>query len=295
MTGRLHVALAFDDGFWAPAYAAARSVCIATTRRADLVFHLLEWQVSAAHRAELDGLVAEYGAQVVHYPLEGDPTLRDLTAALPRSRAFPPIVYGRLLLDRLLPPEVERLVYLDADVLVRAPIEVLLGSDLGGRALGAVAEPGRHRLIAGDDMRARRGPFDPAEPYFNSGVLLIDRAGWAAADLPGLLGRLVASGEIATLYHDQDVLNLAFRGAWTELGFRWNLQKPHPALKALDPFIVHYTTGFKPWRLLNYVAFGSTYRHVMTRDLVRRYRRYRWARRFAELRRRLFGPGSGRP
>ena len=38
----------------------------------------------------------------------------------------------------------------------------------------------------------------------------------------------------------------------------------------------------KPWSRLAYVAFGSSYKHVMTRDVVRRYRAYRrkmWLRR----------------
>jgi len=33
-----HIALTFDDYFWAPAYATMRSVCLTTRRRADLVF-----------------------------------------------------------------------------------------------------------------------------------------------------------------------------------------------------------------------------------------------------------------
>jgi lipopolysaccharide biosynthesis glycosyltransferase len=118
--------------------------------------------------------------------------------------------------------------------------------------------------------------------------LLIDRAAWGRADLPGFLAGLEASGELRRLYHDQDVLNLRFRGDWLALDPRWNLTKPHPALRALDPFIVHYTTGQKPWNALAYVAFGSSYKHVMTRDIVRRYRRYRMG---VWLRRRFGGKG----
>ena len=40
MTGPIHIVLTFDDNFWAPAYAVARSICLSTRRR-DLVFHLL--------------------------------------------------------------------------------------------------------------------------------------------------------------------------------------------------------------------------------------------------------------
>jgi lipopolysaccharide biosynthesis glycosyltransferase len=282
MAENLHIALAFDDGFWAPAYATMRSVCLTSRRRADIVFHLFEWHVSAEHRRLLDAIAAEYGATIRHVALEDDPSVAALFKTLPQNRKFPPVVYARLLLDRLLPAEIGRVLYLDSDLYVRADIERLMTLDLEGRSIAAAPEPGRHHLVAGDDMRGRKGPFDPADPYFNSGVLVIDRARFAAADLPGFLGQLQAAGELAALYHDQDVLNLRFRGDWLMLDPRWNLTKPHPAIRSLDPFIVHYTTGMKPWGRLAYVAFGSSYKHVMTADVLRRYRRERfrlWLRR----------------
>jgi lipopolysaccharide biosynthesis glycosyltransferase len=275
MASPLHIALTFDDYFWAPAYATMRSVCLTTRRRADLVFHLFHWQLWPEHRADLDAIATEFGATVRHYPLDTDPKIRSLIEALPGTRDFPPVVYARLLLDELLPSEVSRFLYLDSDLYVRAPVEKLIEMDLSGNTLAAAPEPGRHHLVKGDDMRTRLGPFDCADPYFNSGVLVIDRAAWGKADLPGYLKALQRNGEIAALYHDQDVLNLKFRGAWLRLDPLWNLTKPHPALRALDPFIIHYTTGMKPWNTLAYVAFGSSYKHVMTKDVRRRYARYR--------------------
>jgi lipopolysaccharide biosynthesis glycosyltransferase len=271
----LHVALTLDDTFWGPAYATMRSVCLTTRRRADLVFHLFHWQLTPEHRTDLESIATEFGATVTSYALDGDPGIRALIESLPGTRDMPPVVYARLLLDRLLPPEVDRILYLDSDLYVRAPVERLIEMDLEGKSLAAAPEPGRHHLVRGDDMRARMAPFDPADPYFNSGVLVIDRAAWGRADLPGYLAELQRSGEIDRLYHDQDVLNLRFRDDWLRLDPMWNLTKPHPALRALDPMIVHYTTGMKPWNALAYVAFGSSYKHVMTRDVLLRYRRYR--------------------
>ncbi len=283
MAEALDVVLTFDDGFWAPAYATMRSVCISTRRRADLVFHLFHWRLTPEHRTTLDGIAAEFGATLRHTALEAEGSVVALLADLPATRKFPPIVYARLLLEQLLPPDVTRFAYLDSDLYVRAPIETLLGIDLEGRTLAAAPEPGRHHLIRGDDMRTRTSPFDSADPYFNSGVLLIDRSRWGAAKLPEFLRGLKQSGEIRRLYHDQDVLNLAFRDDFLLLDPRWNLTKPHPALRSLDPFIVHYTTGQKPWNAIAYVAFGSSYRHVMTREVYRRYRRERWISRITKL------------
>jgi len=274
MPGPLHIALAFDDRFWAPAYATMRSVCLATRRRNDLVFHLFHWRLRPDHAADFDVIAAEFGATIRHTPLDQDSRVSSLIESLPGTRDFPPVVYARLLLDELLPPEIERVLYLDSDLYVRAPVERLLEMDLEGKSLAAAPEPGRHHLVGGDDMRMREGPFDNADPYFNSGVMVIDRRAWGRAGLRGYLLQLQQRGELAALYHDQDVLNLKFRDDWLRLDPLWNLTKPHPALRALDPMIVHYTTGMKPWNVLAYVAFGSSYKHVMTRDMLRRYRSY---------------------
>lgn len=284
--GPIHIALTFDDYFWAPAYATMRSICLTTRRRADLVFHLFHWQLGAENQAQLDTIATEFGARLIHTALAENAAVRALLARLPGTKSFPPVVYARLLLHELLPAGVERVLYLDSDVYVRAPVENLIGIDLAGKTLAAAPEPGRHHLVRGDDMNSRTGPFDPADPYFNSGVLVIDRARWGEARLPDYLEGLIESGQIKALYHDQDVLNLKFLGDVTLIDPRWNLTKPHPALRALDPYIVHYTTGMKPWNRLAYVAFGSSYKHVMTRAVLRRYAAYRRRRWLAGL----FGP-----
>jgi hypothetical protein len=45
------VALTFDDNFWAPAYAVARSICLTSKRREDVVIHFCHFGLSAEHKA----------------------------------------------------------------------------------------------------------------------------------------------------------------------------------------------------------------------------------------------------
>ena len=274
-SGPLHVALTFDDYFWAPAYATMRSICLATSRQRDLVFHLIHWHLTPEHRAELDAIATEFGATLIDHRLEDNRELSELLKQLPHRKDLPPIVYARLFLADYIPEGVSRFLFIDCDVYVRAPVENLIGIDLEGRPIAAAPEPGRQHLMLGDDMAGAGKPFASWDRYFNAGVLVIDRPQWVAADLPGTLHGHIASGLIKTLYQDQDILNLKFRDNWLPLDPRWNLTKPHPALRSLDPFIVHYTTGMKPWNAIAYVAFGSSYRQVMTKAVLRRYAAYR--------------------
>ncbi|HTJ57867.1 MAG TPA: glycosyltransferase family 8 protein [Devosiaceae bacterium] len=285
----LHVALTFDDNYWAPAFAVMRSTCLATRRPADLTFHLIHIGLMPAHRAEFDAIAAEFPATIRHIDLAAEPAYRELIADLPIGRPFTPVIYARLLLDRLLPQDIERVLYLDSDTFVRAPVEDLLGLDLEGKAIGAVLDPHRHIHMFRRDLKSNREVYGYNFSYFNSGVLLIDREAFAAADLPNVARRMQRSGELEKLQYDQALLNLAFKDNWLPLDFRWNLIGPEPAHEVLEPFILHYTGPRKPWTPLPGAAFGRIYRHVMTNRNFDAFQRQRLRQALRRPFARLFG------
>ncbi|KZV96850.1 nucleotide-diphospho-sugar transferase [Exidia glandulosa HHB12029] len=82
------------------------------------------------------------------------------------SRALEDPTWAKIDMFALLP--VERVLYLDADVLVRKNLSELWSTDLQGRALGAARNIG-HPL-------GHVGVWDEKRPYFNAGVMLLDLA-----------------------------------------------------------------------------------------------------------------------
>lgn len=288
MTRPIHIALTFDDNFWAPAYAVARSVCLTTARR-DLTFHLLHDGLRPERKADFAALEEEFGVSVTHTELRGHPRFEAACRDLPVDRRLHTVMYARLLLPHLLPPGIERLVYLDCDTLVVSPIEMLAEHDMGGMPIAAVNDALRLYNMMGRDMRAKAGMFDPAQDYFNSGVLLIDMEQFAAADPAARLNAFKTSGQLEKLYFDQDMLNLIFKDRWHRLDWRFNVTDPHVAHQAMAPHIVHYTGKVRPWHLYSHVAYRRTYRHVMTNALFYRYLRHRWLRYWQKLPQRLIG------
>ena len=282
MSRSIHIALTFDDNFWAPAYALMRSICISSRRRTELVFHLMHMPLSAAHRADLEEITTEFGAALHYYDMAQLPRFNDFVARLPQGGRWPKIVYARMLLPHLLPAGVERVIYLDCDMLVRAPIEELYETDLQGQPLGAVRDALAPFLVLRRDMRQNAGLFDGADPYFNSGMLVMDLARWRNIDLAAEIEAMDARGILSKLYFDQDMLNLIFRNRWHQLPWRWNTIGAHPAHEALDPAILHFTLKAKPWGILAGIlrstAYARWYRHVMTNDLFYRFARHRWKR-----------------
>ena len=275
----VHVALTFDDGFWAPAYATIRSICLFSQRRSDLVFHLFHRTLSDAHRQDLASIATEFPVTLHWYDLDRSELFLDIARRMPENKRLSNIVYARLVLDRLLDPAIERAVYLDCDVLVRDDIAKLYNWDLHGRPIAAVRDTIGAWLVSGRDARGNRDIFDTADPYFNAGILLIDIPKWRDTNVVGYMEQALADGVLQRIYYDQDLLNLVFRNNWLQLPWRWNTINPIAAHEGLDPAILHYTGEKKPWGIWTSwrrsVAFARFYRHVMTNDIFYAYARYR--------------------
>ena len=282
MTTPIHIALTFDDNFWAPAYATMRSVCLFTRRREDLVFHLCHRTLTPEHRADLEAITAEFPVTLRWHDLDASPLFQDVAARMPENKRLSNIVYARLMIDKLLGPDVQRVLYLDCDMLVRDGIEKLFDTDMGGKPIAAVRDTMGAFITGGRDLKANRDIFDPADAYFNAGMVLIDVAQWREADIIGRLEQALTDGVMARIYYDQDFLNLVFANNWQQLPWRWNTIDARHAHEGLDPAILHYTGEAKPWGIFagmfHWVAFGRLYRHVMTNDLFYQFARHRWKR-----------------
>lgn len=276
---RMRVVLVFDGNFWAPAYATMRSIALSTKRRNELVFHLCCRGLSAEQRQDLLEIEREFGASLVWHDLDSDQNFQAALSGLKDSKRLGTVIYARMMLDRFLPADAKRAIYIDCDTMVREPIEHLLSSDLDGYAVGAVRDPWFPFISMGRDMADNQDLFDPADRYFNSGLLLINLDRWRDVNVWGRLSRLIADGTMARIYYDQDALNIIFRDNWTALDPRWNVIDPRPAHEAMDPFMLHYTGHSKPWNLWANVAFFRLYRHVMTNAVYYRFLRQRLRRR----------------
>ena len=138
----MHVALTFDDNFWAPAFATMRSVALFTHRRSELVFHLCHRTITEQHRADLSRIRDEFPmVELRWYDLDQSEMFRDIARRMPENKRLSNIVYARLMIDRLVGPDVDRVLYLDCDMLVREDIGFLFDLDLEGNSIAAVRDP----------------------------------------------------------------------------------------------------------------------------------------------------------
>ncbi len=187
--------------------------------------------------------------------------LHTLAEALPmttRLEHWTPAVLGRLFLESLLFGTTDRLLYLDADVVVLGDVTELYAFDLRGRAVGAVPniiEPWRSWDVGTVPARHRR---DGAQPpgYFNSGVLLIDLVRWHRLGGTRRALDIYRAHGTSFVAPDQDTLNVLFSGDWVRIPSRWNrlvavsgraLPVARPVTPDEEVDLMHFIGPVKPW------------------------------------------------
>ena len=153
-------------------------------------------------------------------------------------------MYYRYLFADMLPREITKIIYLDADIICKGDILPLWQTDLQGRVLGAVRDYGEDRSCERIGLKNGR--------YFNSGVLLMDLEKWRKQKLTQQLFQwLEAVGDTKILWGDQDALNGVIDGEFTELPQIFNgiVINNTTLNEDLDMVIVHYIDYVKPWHI----------------------------------------------
>ena len=193
--------------------------------------------------------------------------------------------YLRFLLPELL-PDVDRIAYIDVDVVVNRPLDSLYDTPLEGLALAAVPD---YPMLVGSrtwptffiptgGSRLRFHAYVEqvlgipcgldATSYFNCGVMLFDLAHWRRHDVAGRAIRFLTDNP-GVYYMDQDALNVLMGGRYVRLDARWNAfanccfpayvnvlvrataaGRRWEAVRTIwrrEAWIVHYAGANKPW------------------------------------------------
>lgn len=188
----------------------------------------------AAEAGRLQRLCAAHGAQFE--AVEVDPAwLEDL----PVGGWYVQEAWYRVFMPRIL-PAVDRVLWLDADTIVRSSLKPLWETPLQGKSLAAVPNAVLH---AAADTVARLGIADRRQ-YFNTGVLLLDLARMRAEESESRLRAAAAAKREWIRFADQDVLNCVYHGNFVRLPLAWNVLT-HSYINVPETLRVHGADEFR--------------------------------------------------
>jgi lipopolysaccharide biosynthesis glycosyltransferase len=186
---------------------------------------------------------------------------------------FSRAVFRRLFLDEILPAHFERIVTIDSDMLIVRPgLKRLENFDLGGRPLAAAYDMIFLMDLKGDALarrfqRSRRSLGLALDtPYFNAGLMAIDRAAWRAEKLTERVTKALRGEPERYPFMEQDALNAALQGNFAPLSPRFNFMGDFFLLdleRRLEPMVLHFVNAPKPWELDSWwgeARFAENYR-----------------------------------
>jgi lipopolysaccharide biosynthesis glycosyltransferase len=223
----------------------------------DIVFHVIvDDSVSPEQKADLEENIQAFSNSIICF-YTVDETALSAFPSLNNRADITKATYYRLLLTEILPDTVQKVLYLDGDIIVRKSLTLLWNVDLTGYALAAVTDS-----MSGKIEYYNRLKYPAERGYFNAGVLLINLDYWRQHAVLSTFNDFIEKRADDIVAHDQDVLNCVFCDQKLTLPIKYDLVSGYiwkkrefdywkveqELLEALkDPVIVHFAAKDKPW------------------------------------------------
>ena len=222
-------------------------------RREEFSVHVIARGLSGGEKDILTQLAAKYGSRVLFY----EPDLRLLEGFTIRkfSKRISMATYYRCILSALLPREVDKVLYLDCDIVVTGDVRPLWDTPLDGVGVAAVEDMGCREAARYEVLK-----YPMEDSYFNAGVLLVNLDWWREHDVPRACADYYHRYPERILFNDQDLLNSVLHGHKRLVDLKWNVQDAFYRLSLQQdeawrgrltevlshPVILHFTNR-KPW------------------------------------------------
>ncbi len=165
------------------------------------VIYLMHANLSAAEVEDLAGFIEAHGSRLEVIKVEDS-----CFAEAPILLHYTKEMYFRLLAYQLLPQDLDRILYLDPDILIINSVRELYHKDLEGY-LYAAADHDRVSVKGVNKMRLHAFEIDV---YYNSGVLLMNLALLRQDADEQEIYRFVEENRSKLIMPDQDILNALY-------------------------------------------------------------------------------------
>lgn len=260
----IHIAFGVDRAFLRQVAVTIASILAHAANPSDLRFHVLH----SVDEQGFPGEIEHWGLDHVQLvPLHNPFRAEDGTGGRITVSS-----YLRTLIPEAL-PHLERVLYLDADIIVQHDIAELYRSDLQGRPMGGVLDLGVYMLLGRGEVRGYSGwrdyfmsvGFDPSRlHYVNTGMLLMELEPLRRLEFGRRALQMSADRGHEVRFGDQCITNAVLMDQIALLEPRWNVlantaafRRRHHYLPAelrsvlraqvAEPWIIHFSGDKKPW------------------------------------------------
>lgn len=239
----IHVALTFDDNYLEQSIVLMTSILANKNADEKIFFHIL------------DGGLSDFSKEILwnmkNCIVEFHQVDENIFKAYKKTDYYPVSMLYTMILPDII--NVDKLIYLDSDMVVNSSLRELWQTNLEENYIGAVEDANGKKYIKKFKMKKE-------SKFFNTGVMLINCKKWREDDIPRRAVEFSMAHTGTRFGFDQTVLNILFEGNVKFLNLKWNLQycpiNVWPTYKDKDeyknaiknPSIIHYVGDYKPWK-----------------------------------------------
>lgn len=235
------------------------SICENNKDVDDINFYLISNGISEENKKELEKFVKKYNRNIEIKELGNIKEYFDFEFD---TTGWNSIVLARLILDKFLPEDVDKILYLDGDTIVRGELKEFWDTNLENYILAASIEPTV-------DRKRKINLGLEYFPYYNAGVLLINLKKWREEKTGKAILDFYKEHNGKLFANDQDAINGALAGKIYTVSPEYNFynifyQYPYKFLEKLmkpveyigkesfdkareNPIIIHYLGEERPW------------------------------------------------
>ena len=221
--------------------------------------HLLDGGLTDLSKSQLSDICNQYNQHISFYPMDDK-----LFENFPMGESFQEThinsmaTYYRLYMSKVLPKDIDKVIYLDGDIIILDSLLDMWNYPMEGKPIAAVPDPFNNSVRHYNRLR-----YSQALGYFNAGVLLVDLKYWRDNNCLELFLDIVQKYRTRLSAFDQDVLNVAFMNKKLFLPLKYNAMpcylfkiqynpiswefEEEIAEAQKHPVVVHFSYVPKPW------------------------------------------------
>ena len=236
---------ATDQAYMPGAAVALASAVLHAPRGVPCRVYLLDGGIRARSWRKLEKTMASLGRSCELIRLRPD---LHAFEGLPKIYGSSAMTYARLALPDMVAEE--RMLYVDADLVVQSDWEPLWEMSLGDAVIAAAPDV-LTKTLAGERLDLEKFHLDGNAPYFQAGFFVMDLCKWRNLRISEKVVAYLRENPEYCQYCDQSALNVVLYKCWKMLPKEWNTPgywaDQQIEGSSLDAAVLHFNGHLKPW------------------------------------------------
>ena len=192
----LHIVISSDENYISHAAALCKSIFRHNKNDYRIYVHLLSNRVTKRSIGKLHSLFEGKESKLTVYDVEDIQS--KLMVKVPQTIAI--TAYLRLFIAYILPQEIQKVLYMDVDAIVNKSLHDLWNIEFKNELIAGVLDS------VSTNAKSLIGIVS-AEPYLNSGLLLINLKVWRTENIQSKFLSFLIKNDGNVYHHDQGILN----------------------------------------------------------------------------------------